>query len=160
MKMKKTLPSLFDETPVYEQFYPKITPIETKDVPTNLWDIPFTIKQLSYLTHDHYRYYGKFPPPVAGEILKQYKPNKTGQYVLDNFCGSGTTLVEAKLRGIKSYGVDISWVSALVSNVKSNFFDINILEKIFLTIDDVKQSEVEIPIDFELNYAQKWFSKN
>lgn len=160
MSLKKLQNSLFDEPPSYEKFYPKIESIQSDGVDINIWDIPYTIKQLSYLTHDHYRYYGKFPSAVAAQILKQHPPEKAGEYVLDNFCGSGTTLVEAKLRGIDSYGLDISWISALVSNVKSNHFDIDKLNEISLTIESRRNSECYIPNDFDIGYAGKWFSES
>ncbi len=130
-----------EQVPIYKKFLPIITPINLEQPEINKWDIPFTIRDLSYLVHSHYRYYGKFPSVVAGQILEQFKPPTNEHYVLDNFCGSGTTLVEAKIRGIKSYGLDISWLSVLASNVKATVLNSN-------TIKD------------ELNRLVKWFEKN
>ena len=56
---------------------------------------------------------------MAGQILKKYPPKSPKEdFMLDNFGGSGTSLVEAKLRGINSIGIDISWLSILASKVK------------------------------------------
>jgi DNA modification methylase len=140
-KQAKSLDLFSGCEPVFRQFLPKITPISKKSPKINEWDIPYTIKELSYYVHSHYRYYGKFPSVVAGQILEQYLPPSKDHYVLDNFCGSGTTLVEAKLRGIKSFGLDISWLSVLASNVKVTALD----------LDALKQ---------ELNNLVVWFEKN
>ena len=112
-----------DELPVYRKFLPIINIIENQNVKISEWDIPYTIPELSYLVHSHYRYYGKFPSVVAGEIIDRVSQPSKHHYVLDNFCGSGTSLVEAKLRNIPSYGIDISWLSVLASNVKVTHLD-------------------------------------
>lgn len=126
------------------------------NIPTFLWDIPNTIKELSYLTHSHYRYYGKFPSAVAGQLLEQYKPPTKEHYVLDNFCGSGTTLVEAKLRNINSYGVDISWISALVSRVKCRHIDLKKVEDLLSTLP--KDLNLDNGANADSAFAQKWFT--
>lgn len=38
---------------------------------------------------------------------------------MDPFCGSGTTLLEANLQGINSYGVDSNPLARLISNCKT-----------------------------------------
>ena len=149
---------LFSENePVFRQYLPKITSISKKSPKVNEWDIPYTIKELSYYVHSHYRYYGKFPSAVAGQILEQYLPPSKDHYVLDNFCGSGTTLVEAKLRGIKSFGLDISWLSVLASNVKVTVLDLHALKKelnnLVIWFEKNKDSFSEPDDDF----SKKWF---
>jgi transcriptional regulator with XRE-family HTH domain len=81
------------------------------------WDIPQTITELSYLTHNFYRYYGKFPPTIPRQLIRDFYP-RDGSWVLDNFMGSGTTLVEAKLAGVPSVGIDTSPLAVLASRVK------------------------------------------
>ena len=48
--------------------------------------------------------------------------------VVDPFCGSGTTLVEAKALGIDSSGSDISEFNCLLSRVKTADYDIELVE--------------------------------
>lgn len=86
--------------------------------PQFAWDIPQTIPQLAYLTHNYYRYYGKFPATVPRKLLRDYRP-PAGTWVLDNFSGCGTTLVEAKCEGIPSLGIDISPLATLAGSVKT-----------------------------------------
>jgi len=71
----------------------------------------------SYLTHSLHPYPAKFPPQLPKTILKQF--SKTGETVLDPFCGSGTTIVEARLQGINAIGVDVNSLFCLLSKVKS-----------------------------------------
>jgi site-specific DNA-methyltransferase (cytosine-N4-specific) len=72
---------------------------------------------VSSLIHSLHPYPAKFPPQIPKAILSKYATK--GQTVLDPFCGSGTTLVEAKLQGINAIGVDINGLSVLLSKVKS-----------------------------------------
>lgn len=48
--------------------------------------------------------------------------------ILDPFCGSGTTLVEAQRAGIESTGVDLNPIACLISRVKVCELDANFLE--------------------------------
>lgn len=48
--------------------------------------------------------------------------------VLDPFCGSGTTLVEAQRAGIESIGVDLNPIACLISRVKVHELDAGFLD--------------------------------
>lgn len=48
--------------------------------------------------------------------------------VLDPFCGSGTTLVEAQRAGFHSIGIDLNPIACLISRVKTNSLDDSFLE--------------------------------
>ena len=148
---------LFGPTPIFRKYLPDVVPVEGQDVPTFEWDIPHTIPQLGYLVHSHYRYYGKFPSVVAGQILEQYPLQSDNHYVLDNFCGSGTTLVEAKLRGFRSFGLDISWLSVLASNVKVRHLDISDVTRTHQSLVGdfaAARDSVEVP---QHRILDKWF---
>lgn len=60
-----------------------------------------------YLTHSFHPYPAKFPPQLPRNLLAQFA--QPGEQVLDPFCGSGTTLVEARLQGLHSVGVHINF---------------------------------------------------
>lgn len=51
-----------------------------------------------------------------------------GTVILDPFCGSGTTLVEAQRAGFQSVGVDLNPIACLISHVKTSKLDECFLE--------------------------------
>ncbi|MDP3722534.1 MAG: DNA methyltransferase, partial [Candidatus Omnitrophota bacterium] len=67
-----------------------------------------------------------YPRSTVGEILDDLKPGKK-DVVLDPFCGTGTTLLECKFRGIPSIGIEINPVCVLASRVKISW-DLNLNE--------------------------------
>jgi DNA modification methylase len=66
--------------------------------------------------HGLHPYLGKFVPQLAETLLRRHVP--TGGRVLDPFCGSGTTLVEAAALGIEATGVDVSAFNVLLTREK------------------------------------------
>ncbi len=137
-------------------YKPKIKPM-LEHPRSYIWDIPYTIPQLGYLTHNHFRYYGKFPSVVAGQILDDFRPTNPREYVLDNFCGSGTTLVEAKIRGIPSCGVDVSWLGVLASNAKVDSVDFNEIWRISNIVCTAGEGGLLGGLDPD-NYRDKWWN--
>jgi len=75
--------------------------------------------------HRLHPYLGKFIPQLVEIFLRKYRP----KLVYDPFCGSGTTLVEANVLGINSIGTDISAFNVLISKVKTDKYDLVLLEK-------------------------------
>lgn len=67
--------------------------------------------------HDWYRFVLSFPPHLVRRYIRDFDLNE-GQVVCDPFCGTGTTLVEARLGGFESVGVEAVPVSHFASNVK------------------------------------------
>ena len=75
-----------------------------------------TTRHTRYATHGYHAYPAKFIPQLAARLIMEC--SKPGQWVLDPFMGSGTTLVEAKLAGRPSLGVDINPTAHLISVAK------------------------------------------
>lgn len=73
-----------------------------------------------YGTHNFHRYVGRFPPHLVRAIINSFGAI-SDDIILDPFCGSGTTLVEARMLGISAKGIEISPLSAMISRVKSQF---------------------------------------
>ena len=66
--------------------------------------------------HSMSSYLGGYPPRVPRRIVERWVgPRAT---VLDPFCGSGTTLVEAKLLGRPSIGIDLNPLAVALSRAK------------------------------------------
>ena len=74
------------------------------------------IDQTTYLTHSLYYHPAKFIPQTVKFCLDNYC--KRGGVVLDPFGGSGTTGLEASIRGYKSYLVDINPLLDIFYDVK------------------------------------------
>ena len=60
-------------------------------------------------------YYTMFPLTFPFEALRHGRP---GDWVLDPFCGRGTTLLAARLRGLPSIGVDSNPVAVAIAAAK------------------------------------------
>jgi SAM-dependent methyltransferase len=70
------------------------------------------------LTHGFHSYPARMHWATAARLLDELK--LSGASVLDPFCGSGTTLVEACVRGAVGYGVDLSPFAVRLARVKSD----------------------------------------
>lgn len=72
-----------------------------KEIENIDWDFSYALKQkTSYSTHNFLTYTSKYIPQIPHNIIKTL--SQPGDIVLDNFCGSGTTMVEASLLGRNS----------------------------------------------------------
>ena len=72
---------------------------------------------LRYATHGLHEYRGKFFPQLVRALMNIARLPEDA-IVLDPMCGSGTTLVEARLSGRRSYGLDMNPLSVFVTGVK------------------------------------------
>jgi len=89
-----------------------------------------TVQQDDWPVHGWYRFVLSYPPHLVREYLTTFDltPDDT---ILDPFCGTGTTLVEAKKNGIPSVGCDAHPFAAMVSRVKTNWrVDAPLLRKV------------------------------
>lgn len=92
------------------------------------WRLSFEqFKEAETTKHVHrlHPYKGKFIPQLVEYFLDAHTDEfKRSVYfqkddiILDPFCGSGTTLVQANELGINALGVDVSAFNSLISNVK------------------------------------------
>jgi site-specific DNA-methyltransferase (cytosine-N4-specific) len=109
-------------------------------------DWEFKNSDTNYLTHNYHSYPAKFIPQIPRQLIETY--SKPGELVLDPFCGSGSALVEAKLLGRPSRGIDINSLSCLISKVKTT----PIPDRKFALLDDVLS---DIERDINEAYGQK-----
>ena len=70
--------------------------------------------------HDWYRFVLSYPPHLVRQYTAAFGMTSR-DLLLDPFCGTGTTLVEAKKNNIPSVGCDAHPFAALVSRVKTNW---------------------------------------
>ena len=83
------------------------------------WD--FATAKTNYLTHAVHPYPAKFIPQIPNALIQEL--SAVGETVLDPFCGSGTTLVEALRLGRNAVGVDANPLACLISRAKTSSID-------------------------------------
>ena len=85
---------------------------------------------------------------------------KDGTVILDPFCGSGTTLVEAQRHNIKSIGIDLNPIACLISKVKTtplNDSFLKIIGDVALTAKALLYKGVAVPCIPNIDH---WFEKD
>lgn len=69
--------------------------------------------------HSWYQFVLGYPPHLVRYYLKKFGISKNNT-ILDPFCGTGTSLVEASKNGISSYGIEANPMAFFASKVKTN----------------------------------------
>ncbi|HEX6186397.1 MAG TPA: DNA methyltransferase, partial [Pyrinomonadaceae bacterium] len=149
----------------------------TPDTPLNELNLNWSEKDLpekerTKHVHRLHPYLGKYIPQLVEIFLRKYF--RAGQTVLDPFCGSGTTLVQANELGINSIGYDVSAFNVMLCGVKTAKYDLakvrkevlEILEKVRSSTQNEKEkvslwadSLVEQKYLTEDNpYLKEWFA--
>lgn len=120
------------------------------------WD--FRGEKTKSYTHCLHGYPAMFIPQVARRLILTY--SRQGETICDIFCGSGTALVESRLSGRNSYGIELNPLAILIAKAKTTPLNYLLLQKVYLallnSIHAVKLTNNDIPkfpnIDF-------WFKK-
>ncbi len=107
---------------VYEGTVPTDPASVTPDTPLSSLNLNWRERDLPQRlrtkhVHGLHPYLGKFVPQLVEIFLRKYFA--PGQTVLDPFCGSGTTLVQANELGINAIGCDISAFNVMLCDVKT-----------------------------------------
>ncbi len=99
-------------------------------------------------------------PQVAGRILDEFGAG--ARLLFDPYCGTGTSLVEANLRGINAVGTDINPLARLIAKVKTTYIPPEELtvqvRRFILAVPALKaeRAKVEPPAFPNIDY---WFKK-
>ncbi len=110
----------------------------------------------NYLTHGIHSYHAKYIPSIPNYFIKKY--SKKGDFVLDPFCGSGTTLLESMLLERNSTGIDLSFIAYKISKAKTTIVDPLILDMAFKEFEEKYNSDIIVKQqEFPDKYI--WFTK-
>lgn len=102
-------------------------------------------------------YPAKFIPEIPRALIDIVGLPK-GTWILDPFCGSGPTLVEAQLAGYPSIGIDLNPIACLITSVKTRPLNGDLCKSADVVVDKAKITEnISIPPIPNLNH---WFSKD
>ena len=105
--------------------------------------------------HGWFKYREGFSHVLIKELLERSGIGQD-EYVLDPFCGSGTTVVEAALNGYSGIGIDINPMSAFISDVKCrSYTDEEVTTILKLTKTLVELLKHEVPNDEYLKKYQE-----
>ncbi|MBI5682221.1 MAG: hypothetical protein HZC45_03490 [Deltaproteobacteria bacterium] len=116
-----------------------------------------TRKDTAYITHGYHRYPAKFIPQIVSRLAEKY--TSKGDLIVDPFGGCGTTLVESKVMGRLSIGVDINPVAVLITKAKITPIDPKKVERVFTALKGKldtynKDTKVKAPEHERIDY---WF---
>jgi DNA modification methylase len=121
------------------------------------WD--FKDSQSRNSLHAIHPYPAKFIPEIPRNLISLFHPGDNSA-VLDPFCGSGTTLVEAKMAGLPAVGIDLHPLAALIAKVKITPLGIGIesIANDILNVskEKIQKDQVLIP---EIPNLDHWFKK-
>ena len=70
--------------------------------------------------NEWYRFVLSYPPHLVRDYINRFGLDEEN-CVLDPFCGTGTTLVECKKRGIRSVGIEANPVVQFAASVKTDW---------------------------------------
>ena len=80
-------------------------------------------------THCYHNYPAMMIPQLARQLLEDYAPEGKLELVLDPYAGSGTTLVESSIKGIRSIGIDLNPLARFMCRVKNTHYDIDLIRE-------------------------------
>ncbi len=136
------------------------------------WTLSFDhLKEKDTTKHVHrlHPYKGKFIPQLVEYFIDDHTDEfkkdvffKKGDVILDPFCGSGTTLVQANELGMHGIGIDVSIFNALITNSKVEKYDLVKLSNEVKTITNgLNNSSKNLNIaEFEQELLQKLYEFN
>ncbi len=110
------------------------------------WHLSFEqYKESETTKHVHrlHPYKGKFIPQLVEYFIDSHTDEfkreacfSPGDIILDPFCGSGTTLVQANESGIHAIGIDVSLFNSMISNLKLSNVKLNDLATAAMLVEN------------------------
>ena len=116
-----------------------------------------TVGRRDFATHWIHWYPAKMFHRIPSVFLDAV-PLPTTAKILDPFCGSGTVLLEANLRGYDAIGIDINPLARLISEAKTNPIDPDYLTVVLNSLLSTAKTYRSLPdshatLDYWLSHA-------
>src|SRR3989344_1677039 len=108
--------------------------------------------------HSFHRYFGKLIPAIPAFAIKTF--TKEGDYILDSFSGSGTSLLEAKNLNRHAYGTDLNPLAVFISKVKTTKINREKIEKTWYKLKNNIENDTKKYTHFNEPYCvnmDHWF---
>lgn len=126
----------------------------------NTWD--YRSANTKTVTHCYHNYPAMMIPQIAERLIATY--GRDANFLFDPYCGTGTSLVEANLKGINSIGTDLNPLARLIAKTKTAIIDIQILDLYLKEFNDlafslnfgIEKPNIVLP---EFKNIDFWFSK-
>lgn len=116
-------------------------------------------------THCFHIYPAMMIPQIARELIRRHGVDKG--LLFDPYCGTGTSLVEAKIRGMKGIGTDLNPLARLISITKTHNYDVDELTRIIeefgaglereLAKSLVRPEEIGVLDNATIERMERWF---
>jgi DNA modification methylase len=136
--------------PSFEEDYPYRT-----DIKSWLTDWEFRGFNTKTYTHGFHTYPAMFIPQVARKLIVTF--SEQGETIADIFCGSGTTLVEAKLLNRHAIGVELNPLAVLIAKVKTTPISFDLLKCGYVQLLEHYQ-RIKEPLIPQFSNIDFWFS--
>ena len=124
------------------------------------WD--FIGESTREFTHDFHLYPAVMNPHIARRLIKEFGGDS--KFLLDPFCGSGTSLVEARIAGLSATGFDLNPAARLIARSKTRNYDIDQLTsfvsslyKPIESLDSVRLDRAIEDSGFSEDAIRSWF---
>lgn len=114
------------------------------------WDFAKSTREHIHTIHP---YPARFIPEIPRELIRLFHPGDASP-VLDPFCGSSTTLVEATARGLPAIGIDLNPLAILIARVKTTPLDRSLIPIARGLVRSARAEEAPVPAIPRLDH---WF---
>lgn len=100
-------------------------------------------KNASIPLHGWFKYREGYSHTLVRELLYRFPINLESEFVIDPFCGSGTTLVESGFNGLASLGLDVNPMSVSITNSKVKIYSREQLDQVKSYLDLLNQLDIK-----------------
>ncbi|WP_157967319.1 DNA adenine methylase [Paraliobacillus zengyii] len=109
--------------------------------------------------HGWFKYREGYSHTLVREMIQRFPLDIKHEFIIDPFCGAGTTLVEASFNNIDSMGIDVNPMSVAITNAKTNNYRTEDFNDIEGLIEDILSIETDNESLKEFEDIQNYFTE-